>query len=106
MSTETELLNPGSEIGELSQVLARDCPQEWEKQNKGAAVTRTDCRSSAGIAVSLVDGMIATARILCRMDTSMPEVQEALKDLRSCSALNDLVTSWRKAPGGRIREDV
>jgi hypothetical protein len=42
-----------------------------------------DCRSHEGIASGLIDGVIATARILRTMDQSHPAVVEALKDLRA-----------------------
>lgn len=46
-------------------------------------ITSTDCRSPVGVTVGLIDGIIAMARVLKTMDQSSPEVQEALRDLRS-----------------------
>lgn len=43
--------------------------------------TPLDCRSPEGITVSLIDGLIATARILRDRDLSHPAVVEALTDL-------------------------
>lgn len=46
-------------------------------------ITQTDCRSDEGIVVGLIDGMIASARIIrrqCLTATSI-SIVEALKDL-------------------------
>lgn len=40
-----------------------------------------DCRSPDGITIGLIDGIIATARILRERDLSTPAVFEALQDL-------------------------
>lgn len=41
-----------------------------------------DARSEDGIIVGLIDGIIATAALLKRMNWEHPEVKEALRDLR------------------------
>lgn len=97
------LFEPGEKFAELTQALARDLPQEWGSKHKNAVTTRTECASSIGIAVSLIEGMMATARVLCRMDLSPIEVQEGLKDLRDCLELKSLVATWHESSQGRIR---
>lgn len=42
-----------------------------------------DCRSNEGVLLGLIDGVIATARVIRTMDQSHPEVQEALADIRT-----------------------
>jgi len=43
----------------------------------------TDCRSTEGVTVGLIDALISISRILAKRDLSPEVVQEALKDLRS-----------------------
>lgn len=43
----------------------------------------TDCRSAEGIAVGLVDGIIAMARVLAEMDLTGAAISEAIKDMQS-----------------------
>jgi hypothetical protein len=43
----------------------------------------TDCRSEDGVTVSLIDALIAIARVLSKRDFTPQSVQEALKDLAS-----------------------
>lgn len=101
---KTRLFNPGSEFDELSQKLSHDHPDIYDKEIKNAISTRTECGSSIGIVVSLIEGIMATARVLCHMDLSSMEVQEALKDLHSCIELKEIITSWKELPRGRIRD--
>ena len=42
----------------------------------------TDCRTEVGITVGLVDAIISIARVLAVRDLSLPEVQEAILDLK------------------------
>jgi hypothetical protein len=58
---------------------------------KGSTETTTDCRSETGITVGLVDAVITMVRLLAQRDLSAPEVQEALKDLRSDEDLRSLL---------------
>lgn len=46
-------------------------------------MTTTDCRTPTGITVSLVDTIINSCYLLCQRSLWSPEIQEALKDLRS-----------------------
>lgn len=46
------------------------------------ATTTTDCRSDVGVTVGLVDALISIARVLARRDLAVPDVAEALADLR------------------------
>lgn len=46
------------------------------------ATTTTDCRSDVGVTVGLVDALISIARVLARRDLDVPDVAEALADLR------------------------
>lgn len=48
----------------------------------GAKAVFTDCRSADGITVGLIDGMIATARVLVARDLTGEAAQAALADLR------------------------
>ena len=61
-------------------------------------ITSTDCRSKEGVTVGLIDGIIAMARVLKTMDQSSPEVQEALKDLRSDEDFLALVMAPEEGP--------
>lgn len=56
----------------------------------------TDCRSEAGVTIGLVDGIIATCRVLVARDLSAPEMREALKDLRADEDLRTLLTVERE----------
>ncbi|TCU34122.1 hypothetical protein [Rhizobium azibense] len=42
-----------------------------------------DCRSDIGITMGMIDGIIASARVLSQRDLSHQAIQEALKDIRS-----------------------
>jgi hypothetical protein len=52
----------------------------------------TDCRSSEGIAVGLVDGMIAMARVLAEMDLTGSAISEAIKDLQADEDIKKILT--------------
>ncbi len=70
--------------------------------NNTTVQTFTECGSKIGIAVSLIEGMIATSRILWMMDLSPMEIQEALKDLSGTYELRMLMTFAADSPQGRI----
>lgn len=53
--------------------------------------TTTDCRDEVGITVSLVDALIAIARVLAKRDLGAREVQEALEDLRQDEDIRKLL---------------
>lgn len=55
-----------------------------------------DCRSPEGVTVGLIDGIIATARVLRVRDTSHPAVVEALRDVAA-----DEDVAWLIARGER-----
>jgi len=91
------------EVADIDQMLASDAPDLFQSIIcANAAQTSTQCNSAIGIAVSLIDGMIATSRVLFMMDLSSPEIQEALKDLSHVHELRMLLTSEAAAPQGRI----
>lgn len=90
-------------IAEIDQRLTSDAPDLFQSIIcANAAQTSTQCASAIGIAVSLIDGMIATSRVLFMMDLSSPEIQEALKDLSDVHELRMLLTSEAAAPQGRM----
>lgn len=41
----------------------------------------SDCRTSDGVVIGLIDGIIAMCRVIASSDLSSMEIQEALKDL-------------------------
>lgn len=92
------------EFYELDQEMARNTPHIWEEMmaKSNPVVSRTDCASNVGVAVSLIDGMIATSRVLCGMDLMAPETQEALKDLASTLEIKQFIASWLEIQNGRI----
>jgi hypothetical protein len=49
------------------------------------------CKTSDGITVGLIDGMIAIARVLKQRDLTNPGVQEALTDLAQDDDIKDLI---------------
>jgi hypothetical protein len=51
-----------------------------------------DCRSSEGVTVGLIDGIITAARVLRDRDLSHPAVREALADLREDEDVAHLVS--------------
>lgn len=54
-------------------------------------ITHTDCRSAEGIAVGLIDGMLAAARVLCGQDLTSPPVVEAMKDFAQDEGIQRLL---------------
>ncbi len=52
-----------------------------------------DCRSDEGVTVSLIDGVIATARVLRGRDLNHPAITEALADIRE-----DEDVAWLTGP--------
>lgn len=54
--------------------------------------SKTDCRTAEGIAVGLVDGIIAMARVLGGMDLTGDAVREAIKDLQSDEDIKKILT--------------
>lgn len=100
-----ERLRVGGDFFDLNQALATTSPGIFKEELVASAVqTHTECGSRVGIAVSLVEAIIAISRILWMMDLSSPEVQEALKDLRDTYELTMLVTLETKAPQGRMTD--
>lgn len=87
---------------DLDQELLSKVPSARHVVTDSAVQTFTACSSGIGIAASLIEGIIATSRILEMMDLSSREVQEALKDLRDCHPLKALTTLDIEAPQGRI----
>lgn len=53
------------------------------------AISETDCRTSDGVTVGLVDAVISIARVLRHRDLTPSAVVEALRDLAS-----DEDTEW------------
>lgn len=51
-------------------------------ENKGAVESYTDCREENGIAVGLIDGVIAMFRVLAKMDLTDQAIREAILDLK------------------------
>lgn len=56
----------------------------------------SDCRTQDGITIGLIDGMIATCRILRDRDFSNHDVKEALKDLATDGDLEFILESGRR----------
>lgn len=61
--------------------------------------TSTDCRSETGITVSLIDAIIAIARILAHRDLRSIEIGEALQDLRSDEDVSYIVSGVVRTQG-------
>lgn len=98
-------LRVGGESSELNQDLASHAPEIFKETICASSVqTSTECGSNIGIAVSLIEGIIATSRVLWMMDLSSFEVQEALKDLKDNYELAMLMTSETEAPQGRMHD--
>ena len=72
---------PASVQGVNSQLIV-EYPDEMANGGK-MANCNTDCRSTEGVTVGLIDGLITIARVLTLRDLSPASVQEALIDLRS-----------------------
>lgn len=101
-----ERLRVCGEFADLDQDLAADAPEIFKQVVcRNSVQTFTECKSAVGIAVSLIDGMIATSRILWMMDLSSKEVQEALKDLKDTYELEMLLTSETESPQGRMHDE-
>ncbi|MEU8196353.1 hypothetical protein AB0C10_21455 [Microbispora amethystogenes] len=56
------------------------------------AIGTTDCRTPDGVTVGLVDGIIATARVLRERDLTSPAVREALRDLAEDEDVSSLLS--------------
>lgn len=101
-----ERLRVGGDLSDLDQELATRDPECFKETNcANSTQTYTECGSRIGIAVALIEGMIATSRVIWMMDLSSKEVQEALKDLKDTYELNMLVTAETEAPQGRMRDE-
>lgn len=98
-----EHLRITGELEESKQDLASNVPEVFKEIS--AVQTYTECSSKVGIAVSLIDGIIATSRILWMMDLSSKEVQEALKDLKDVYELEMLLTLKTESPQGRRHDE-
>lgn len=61
--------------------LERSCPADSKAREVTAGVFTTDCRSQEGITVSLLDGIMATCRVLRTRDLQHPAAVAALHDL-------------------------
>lgn len=97
-----EAINPPiSSMADLDQSLASNLPDVFRKIT-GGVQTATECASSIGVIVSLIDGIIAQSRVLWGLDLSSFEAQEALKDMASTSELKMLMATELEYPAGRI----
>lgn len=95
----------GGELADLDQGLATGSPELFKTMICDKATqTSTECGSKSGIAVSLIEGMIAMSRILFMMDLSPVEVQEALKDLKDTYELKMLLTLETESAHGRMHD--
>lgn len=92
----------GDQFGELNQKMASQSPHLWLELGSSSTQTHTECSSSIGIAVALIEGMLATARVLCRMNLAPSEIQEALKDLSACLEIKEITSLNTEMPTGRI----
>ncbi len=45
--------------------------------------TSTDCRTTEGVTVGIIDSIITLCRLLVERDLTTPAAKEALRDLRS-----------------------
>ncbi len=98
-----ERLRPSGDFVELGQKMASSNPEMFKKAYCANAVqTTTDCASAVGIAVSLIEGIIATTRVLFMMNLGAPEIQEALKDLKDTYELGALIAMETEQPQGRL----
>ena len=101
-----ERLRIGGKSSDLDQDLASRKPEIFKEiVCANSTQTSTECRSVTGIAVSLIEGIIATSRVLWMMDLSSGEVQEALKDLKGTYELEMLMTSETESPMGRMHDE-
>lgn len=101
-----ERLRVGGELADLDQDLASRAPETFKEVVCANSIqTFTECNSKVGITVALIEGMIATSRVIWMMDLSSKEVQEALKDLNDVYELKMLITSETEAPQGRMRDE-
>lgn len=101
-----ERLRLHGSLADLDQELASGAPGVFKETRCATTIeTFTECASKIGIAVSLIEGIIATSRILWMMDLSSSEVQEALRDLKDTYELQTLMTSETEAPQGRIHDE-
>src|SRR5581483_11577806 len=102
-----EHLRVGGDMADLEQEFASNSPETFQSVVCADAVqTGTECSSKIGIAVSLIDAMIAIARVLWLMYLSSREVQDALKDLKDNYELSGLITQETKSPQGRLHDEV
>lgn len=101
-----EKLRVNGEIAELDQRMATDAPGTFKDLVcANSAQISTECGSIVGITVALIEGIIATLRIIWMMDLSSKEVQESLKDLEDSYELKMLITSETEAPQGRMHDE-
>lgn len=101
-----ERLRIGGDFADNSQETASTSSAIFKKVDCGNSVqTFTECASKIGIAVALIEGIIATSRILWMMDLSSLEVQEALKDLSGTYELGALMALETEQPQGRMRDE-
>lgn len=54
-----------------------------DNKESNSVVSVTDCRTTVGVTVGLIDGIIAMARVIAKSDLSDPAILEALEDLRA-----------------------
>lgn len=101
-----ERLRLYGDVAELNQELASRNPALFsEHVCADSTKTSAESASKAGIAVSLIDGMIATSRILWMMDLHPTEIQEALRDLKQTYELEMLMTLETESPQGRMHDE-
>jgi hypothetical protein len=101
-----EKLRLDGKLADLDQNLATKSPEHFKKLRCSDSVqTFTECASKTGIAVSLIEGIIATSRVLWMMDLSSPEIQEALKDLKDTYELQTIMTLETESPQGRMNDE-
>lgn len=92
-------------VADQEQIFAVMAPESYrETCCPTATQTVTVCGSTVGIAVSLIEGIIATSRVLWMMNLSSTEVQEALKDMKGTYELEMLMTSETESPQGRMHD--
>jgi hypothetical protein len=100
-----ERLRLGGEMADQEQIFAVKAPEIYrETCCPTSTQTYTVCSSAVGIAVSLIEGIMATSRVLWMMNLSSVEVQEALKDMKGTYELKMLLASETEFPQGRMHD--
>lgn len=86
------IVYPQNEEEKLWHDLAMTSKPLYFTSNLYSNASIINCKSEEGVTISLIDSLMAVAKVINGRDLSHPQIQEAIKDLKSDVDIKSLTT--------------